>query len=540
MSPSIRGTIAGALRRVADGISLTPHRTSRQSSVWSGASTDRLYQDWDAWTTSPDFETRYAFRLMRARARSLAKNNPWIVGFLDELANNIVGANGIRLHAQIKNALGTLSKATNQEIERGWEEWSYPENASADGHDSWTELQRIIIQTIAVDGECFVRRIQGADNPFGYTLQIIDADLVDETYSRGAGPGQNRIVMGVEVDKHNRPIAYHVWTRYAEDMTGEPRTREPIPADQLLHLFPRWHRSNIPRGITWFAPVLTSVRHVGEYETNHLVASRAAAAKMIFIVNKSATAIENYEPPAQGEQPRMWDMEPGVAAELLPGQEIAPFDPTFPTIAYEQFVSAVLRGVARGLKVSYLTLTGDLRGANYSSMRAGLLPERDHWRSVQIWFATHCHRLVYRDWIDVAALKRAVAVDNRLGSDYYDVAWHGRGWKWVDPFNDLKAAKLELDLGLNSRTRLHAERGTDYEDVVDELAEEQDYAEEADVDVSGNQITGVNPTTVSPEGVHDDAADPGGEPKDTKDDTAEPADSTKGAHDGVLRLTAVS
>jgi capsid protein len=104
-------------------------------------------------------------------------------------------------------------------------------------------------------------------------------------------------------------------------------------------------------------------------------------------------------------------------------------------------VTAVLRGVARGLKVSYLTLTGDLRQANYSSMRAGLLPERDHWRSLQVWFATHFHRVTYRDWVDMAALKRAIAVDARLGSDYYDVAWRGRGWKWVDPKNELEAAR---------------------------------------------------------------------------------------------------
>jgi capsid protein len=66
--------------------------------------------------------------------------------------------------------------------------------------------------------------------------------------------------------------------------------------------------------------------------------------------------------------------------ELPPGQEIQMYDPTFPTQNYGDFVVAVLRALARGLKVSYLTLTGDLRQANYSSMRAGLLPERDHWR----------------------------------------------------------------------------------------------------------------------------------------------------------------
>lgn len=504
------------------------------ASVFEAGQTGRLFQDWDAWTFSPDFETKYAFRLTRARARWMARNNPWLSGFLDELANNVVGPNGIRLHAQVKNLLGKLSKSTNDEIERGFEEWANPEFASADGHDSWVELQRLIIQTIAVDGECFIRRLRGADNLFGYALQIVDADLVDENYNVAASPGQNRIRMGIEVDQFNRPLAYHIYTRYPEDSTGQPYHRERIAARDILHLFIRWHRSNLPRGITWFAPILTRVRHEGEYETNHLVASRAGAAKMGFILNKHPEAISNFEPPKKGEKPRMFEMEPGVIPELMPGQEFAPFDPTFPSVAYEQYVAAVLRAVARGLKVSYLTLTGDLRGANYSSMRAGLQPERDHWRGLQVWFAMHGHRVVYRDWISTTLLspERPISVDSRLGSNYFSVAWHGRGWKWVDPINDLKAAKLEIDLGLNSRTRLNGERGTDFEHVVDELKIEQDYAEAAGVDVSGNQITGVNPTAVSPDGVTDDKTDNGGDPASETDD-APPAK-------GARHLTAVS
>jgi len=489
-------------------------RSSGRSSIFEGQSVGRLYDDWDAWTLSPEFETRYAFRLTRARARWVARNNELCVGFLDELANNVVGANGIRLHAQIKNALGKPAKATNQEIERAWEEWSLPEYASADGHDSWVELQRQTIQGIATDGEVFIRRIKGFPSKFGYALQLVDPDLVDESYNVARLDNGNRIVMGVEVDRWNRPVAYHVWNRYAEDMNGIERKREPISADDMLHLFVRWHRSNIPRGISWFAPVLGTIRHANEYEFNHLVGSRAAASKMAFILNKQPQAIENFEPPKKGEKPRYWEVEPATIAELYPGQELAEWDPAFPNVQYGDFIMAIDRKVARGLKTSYMTLTGDLRQANYSSQRAGLIPERDRWRGLQTWDATHGHRVIYNDWIDSATLFGAVAVDSRLGSDFRAVAWHGRGWKWVDPKNDLEAAKLEIDLGLNSRTNLHADRGTDYEDTVDDLADEETYAEEKDVDVSGNQMSGVSPATVSPEGVSDEGnPNQGGEDK---------------------------
>jgi lambda family phage portal protein len=501
---TIRGSLANALRRVAHGLSPAPARRS-STGVWQGASYDRLYQDWDTWTVSPEFETRYGFRTMRARARYFARNNPWIVGFLDELANNVVGANGIRLHAQIKNALGQPAKTTNAAIEEAWDAWGVPEYASADGQDSWIELQRQKIITIAVDGEVFVRRLRGVDNPYGYAQQILDADLVDETYNVPSLPNGNRIVMGLEKDRRNRTVAVHAWNRYAEDMNSTvERTRERIAAEDIQHLFVRWHRANIPRGVTWLAPVLASLRHEQEYELSHLVAARAGASKMAVILNKNPNAIEAWEPPKKGEQPKTFAMEPGIMPELLPGQEIESIDPTFPSVGYEQFVMAVHRATARGLRTSYMTLTGDLRQANYASQRAGTIPERDRWRGLQGWLAMHDNRVTYRDWVDQATLRGAIGVDGRLGADFYAVTWHGRGWKWTEPYNDLRAAKMEIDLGLNSRTRLAGERGYDYEDIVDELALEQQYAEANDVDTSGNQMSGTTPTTVSPEGETDE------------------------------------
>lgn len=507
-----------------------------RASMWDGANTSRLYSDWDTWTLSPDYEIRFNHRLLRARARALAKNNPWIVGFLDELANNVVGAQGIMLQAQIRTVVGdALHKPTNDAIETGWEEWGYPENASADGHDSWIELQRLIIQTIAIDGECFVRRLQGVDNKFGYTLQLIDADLVDEQYNVPAAKNQNRIRMGVELDRRNRPVAYWVWSRYAEDMDGLERVRERIPAEEMSHLFVRWHRANTTRGVTWFAPIVAPTRHLDQYELNHIVASRGAAAKMAVIVNKHPDAIASYVPPGKGEKPRVFEMEPGTMPELMPGQEIQEVDPTFPGANYGEFVVAVLRGIARGLKVSYLTLTGDLRQANYSSSRVSLQPERDRWKGLQVWFSTHLHRIVYREWVDMATLKRAIAVDGRLGSTLYAVAWRGRGWKWIDPDNDLSALEKEIKLGINSRTRAAADQGRDFEEIIDEQEQELEYADEHGVDVSV-PVKGETPLP---------AAQPAGpasaDDAPNKDDPSQSDDhSDTGSNAGARRLTAVS
>jgi lambda family phage portal protein len=193
-------------------------------------------------------------------------------------------------------------------------------------------------------------------------------------------------------------------------------------------------------------------------------------------------ATDRIRNPQQQEKP-LHEVTPGTFPELMPGQEMQQFTPTHPSMAFKDFTSTILRGQARGLNVSYLTLTGDLSAANYSSMRAGLLPERDHWRKLQKWLAIHCHRRVYRAWLPMALLTE-LDLDTRSAGDYRRVEWKPRGWKWVDPANDLDALEKEIMLGINSRQRACGERGVDFEDVVDELEYEQEYADEASVDVS--------------------------------------------------------
>jgi len=50
---------------------------------------------------------------------------------------------------------------------------------------------------------------------------------------------------------------------------------------------------------------------------------------------------------------------------------------------------------------------------------------------------------------------------------------------------DILAAKEEIALGVNSRTRIAAERGRDIEEVLREIAAEQKLARELGVDLGG-------------------------------------------------------
>jgi lambda family phage portal protein len=238
-----------------------------------------------------------------------------------------------------------------------------------------------------------------------------------------------------------------------------------------------------------FAPVLTTVEMIDGLTEAELVASRHHASKMGFLTNLTPEAIDAYATrlrlaTQQGKDipSQRLKVAPGMIHELQPGQGFEAFDPTHPNDAFDPFLKTMLRGVSRGFGMSYLTLTGDVGEANYSSMRAGLLPERDHWRVLQNVLASRVHRHVYRDWLAMAQLTGQVRAS---GLDPNAVEWRARRWQWVDPRNDLEAAEREVKLGVNSRQRLAADRGLDFEVVVDETAEDLAYARENGVYVGG-------------------------------------------------------
>lgn len=456
-----------------------------------GASHGRLFGDWGASALHPDQETRYTLRDLRARARDLVRNNPYAAGIVDTFVDNIIGWEGIRLQPEVLGRDGKHDRDVNARIEVAWKDWC-AEHASVDGVDSWLDLERLIIRTWVTDGEVFIRQRPGWDNPHAYAVQLIDPDLLDENYNQPPGPDGVEIRMGIEMDAIGRRLAYHFWERHPADLPSiNSRRRVRVPADEVLHFFQRT-RVGQNRGYTLFAPVLSTVKMIDGYSEAELVAARLAAAKMGFITNNTPEAIDAYASRLRaindkgGEnEARTFEIAPALIDELMPGQGFQQFDPTHPSDAFDAFIKVMLRGVAKGFGVSYLTITGDLEGANYSSMRAGLLPERDHWQVLQRFTHSKVHRRVYRAWRGMAILAGSLRIPGRVSTDLGAHSWRPRGWKWVDPAKDLEAAQMGVALGVNSRTRIAAEQGVDFQVVVDELKDEEAYAKESGVYVQG-------------------------------------------------------
>lgn len=421
---------------------------------------------------------------LRARSRDLARNDDTARRFLNLLKQNVLGHRGIGLQAKNKKRNGKLDKRWNAEIEREWKDWSRKRRRrgvstapSACGEMSLRQLQWLILQTRAVDGECFIQILRGyPHNEHRFAIRLLSADLLDSAYETKAKNG-NRIEMGIEFDKFDRRVAYHFNQEHPRKR-GANKTKVRIPADQILHIYRKEHVGQ-QRGIPDFAAIMHKAKMLNGVNEAVVVGWRVAACKMGFFVSKDS---EDYEGPEDDDTEDYKDRAaPGSTFEANPGQidyiddakEFREFNPDYPTSSFSEGHKTFMRQQANGLNVSSPTLMNDYSDVNYSSLRQALLEDREGWRCVQADMEDDFEQPLFDDWYDWTTniTGRIQVAEAKRNAD--PVVHHTfRGWPWIDPLKEVKA-QVEA-VGNNLRTRQSVMSDTDGADFV-ETADQLQY-----------------------------------------------------------------
>lgn len=485
MKPTIGSRISRAVDRFASATrALTmPASATGRRSVFKAGEVSRLAYDWIVSTIKPDHEVRRSARLLRGRARQLRRDVPIIARYLELLTVNVIGAKGVALRAQVRKGEDTgdapppLDARANRAIENAWKRWAAGP-VTDDGKLNFSQLQRLVLETAAIDGEAFVRMVPSDVNPFGFAFQVFDADQIDETYNVHASRNQNEVRMGVEVDKKGRPVTYWAWD-YDSSFDEGFTKRVGIPAAEMLHIY-RPYRPNQTRGVTWLHTIMWILRQLFGYIEAEVVAARTESAKMAFFVKKDGAEGElgEDEKDETGKPlPLTMEAAPGHLEELPPGVTLETWDPQHPGGTFDPFVKACIRLIASGLGVSYHALANDLVEVNFSSIRAGLIAQNDRFRETQDWWIASFPERVYLPWMRAAQLHGQIpGLASRLSTPYQAHVWTARGWPWVDPLKDVTATALGIAQGLTSRTKALDAQGMDFDEVMEDLAHEQEVA----------------------------------------------------------------
>lgn len=442
------------------------------------AATGRLANDWKAPPTSANAEIETALSRSRYRARELHRNSDYIRRFVNLLKMNVVGHTGFMLKNRATLKSGELDELANLKIQDAWARFCKLGNATRCGRYSMIDAYKQIVHSMAIDGEILVRFVPNKAAPCGMSLQFIEADYLDENLNKKLDNG-NTVKMGVEVDEFDRAVAYWILKNHPGDkrpsMYGRLYNR--VPAAEILHIF-LVERPGQIRGVTWIASAADRVNMLDKFEEAALIAARVGASTMGIIYNDDG---EEWGGDAKNDEDEdgevtvedgdvLFEAEPGVFKQLSGNKRLEAWNPDQPNMAFSDFVRGVLRGVSSGLNVSYENLSNDRENVNYSSIRQGELSDRDAYRGLQTFMMEHVADLVFAEFL----YNSLATQDTRLPfSDFarWNVpSWRPRGWTWVDPDKESKAAQRDIGNMIASAEDIASARGVDVFKNIEENA----------------------------------------------------------------------
>ena len=379
------GVLAGP--RMAKAIRILRTGSARSyHGAYASARYTRLETDWVTSLQSAYDEIRRDAHRLRARARATARDNALGKQYRRLVDLNVVGPDGPKHQALIRDNDDKLNKRLNDRTEDHFGQWS--EKVTLDGIHSLSSLGSQVVPQSRVEGEQLIRYWTGPeiDNDWGIALEPIDPDQLDHTYNEEATNGRNAVRMGIEVDSRNRPVAYHVFDSPYSSI--RQRKRDRIDAREILHLFDP-ERVNQGRGVTDFHACLLSLHFAASYAEYELIAARSGAAKPIIWKRIASDVIgtSNIDPKDAGAEQRrpIEELEPGMFGFAPEGYEPANVMVDHPSTAFVAFMIDQKQDASTSLGVSFAALTGNLSQTSFSSARTGTQLERDTWRRMQAW-----------------------------------------------------------------------------------------------------------------------------------------------------------
>jgi lambda family phage portal protein len=398
-----------------------------------------------------------------ARARELVVTNGYAANACEAFASNLVG-DGIKPSSLIEDA--TL----RDRVQKLWLAWT--DEADADGLTDFYGLQAMVAREMFVAGECFVRlRPRRAEDGLLVPLQmqLLQAEMLPFEKTETAANG-NRIRCGIEFDLIGRRVAYHFRRRHPGDSTDQriavPDTVR-VPAEEVLHIYRPIDAGQI-RGLPHVAPAMVRLFLLDQYDDAELDRKKTAAMFAGFITKTAPEDPMMGEGEADLDGAAIASLEPGTMQVLLPGEDVKFSSPADVGGGYEAFQYRTLLAVSASLGLPYHLVTGDVRQANYSSLRAELVEFRR--RIGQLQHGVMAHQLcrpIWRRWLEMAVLSGALEANPVAARP---VQWIPPRWDWVDPLKDIQAQVLAMEAGITSRRKVVEATGYDVEEVDRENA----------------------------------------------------------------------
>lgn len=410
---------------------------------------------------------------LRLRSAQLYNKNLYARGLIRRLITNEIN-NGLILEAMPnENILGLPEDSLS--------DWS---ESVEDRFGLWSENPRMVdflkseafskIQTNArlealVTGDVLVvlRQSQQTKLP---TIELIGGQHVLTPLNRRNLPDGHKIIEGVEIDKKNRQVAYHV---IQQNMKSKriPAFGEKSGRRIAFLLYGTDKRLGDVRGQPILALVLQSVNEIDKYRDSVQLKASLNAMLAIFIRRdkeklgtqpltgggggaRRRDSVTVTDENANQKEFEMSKMIPGLALQdLAPGEEPVGFHNQGTDEKFGDFEKAIIQGIAWANEIPPEILCLAFSN-NYSASQAAISEFKMYLNRVRSDFGKSFCQPVYIEWLLSEVLLRRIDAPELLEAwrnmnDKYDIfgSWLAADWTGaIKPSTDMKKQGQAMDI----------------------------------------------------------------------------------------------
>lgn len=465
---------------------------------YQGGKKDRRQtKNWIAGNNSADDDILPDLEELRFRSRDLCRNEPIALGAVNTNVANVAGT-GLDLSCRVDYE--TLGWARDQAVawqkntERRFRLWASSKNCDITRTQNFYELQALAYRSVVESGDAIVLLPMEPVNgfPFETRIQIVEADRLSNPARKA---DSETLIAGVEVDGNGAPIAYHISKQHpgvtnfkndASNWTKIPAFGETSGRRNVLHLFDRI-RPGQTRGVPYLAPVIEHLKMLGRFTDAELQATVVSSMFAVFVTSEAGSGLEGMvggTPSPGANADRALKLEPGLVAELNPGEKIETAEPGRPNGAFDPFVQAILRQIGVALEIPFELLIKHFT-ASYSASLAAVQLAWQFFKRRREWLASNLCQPSYEAWMDEQVASGAISApgyfeDALVRAAYLNAEWVGDAQLQLDPGKAADAAEKKMRLGLSTLAEeTIAITGRSWEENLAQRAQEKEAHEAA-------------------------------------------------------------
>lgn len=450
-------------------------------SNYEGASnTDTRVRNWKAPILGPNVEfNEWEQYSLIARSRDLYRNFPLVHACIDRMIDYIIGT-GIKFQPRLRNEdFPDFSEEELLEISRDIKEKFYiwGESCGIDSRFSFFELQRQIVFSMLVSGECFWNSVFVKNK---LKIQLFEPERVSLPNNQMETKYLRR---GLKFNEYGENIGFYIEKYNSYDGILDNIAWEYVPrfgassgfcrAGQIAKII----RPEQIRGIPLLANVIIPSKELAEYLGSEQAAAKVASFFTVFIKKTTPTTGFGFTSEVHNENKSIQKADipplaPAAIIELLENEDITLANPTRPSSQFSKFISTISEYICASIGIPY-EIVIMLFQSSYSASRASFCSFQN---TIEVWqkilenkFLWYVFELWLRDYL----------VENGYISDFKsDEAERWLQGSWIppaihsiEPSADIDAAAKRVEAGFSTVQR-EAEQLTG-EDINDLLSQEQ-------------------------------------------------------------------